>query len=195
MTNMPTTNERYWGPSGGSRRSYNPKWDDEGNVKELRQLHADGFSAGKIAKKLGFSSRNAVIGKLHRLGIVKSRPVGQRAHLNQPALPVSRGEKISKGLYDYSTVKRINEQRKHKPRVKLPEDETPPIVPEITNTLGAAFDAAIPIEERRTLLELTSFTCRWPIGDPSTADFYFCGGYADIEKPYCRVHTMRAIRR
>jgi GcrA cell cycle regulator len=191
MTNLPSSNERYWGPSG--HMVNNPKWDADRMIDELKRLHNEGFSAGKIAKKLGFSSRNAVIGKLHRLGIVKSRPVGQRAHIERPAL--SRGEKIAKGLYDYSTTKRINEQRKHKPRVKLPEDEAPSIAPVVYNTDGAAFDAAIPVEERRTLLELTSFTCRWPCGDPSTADFYFCGGFADISTPYCKQHTMRAIRR
>jgi GcrA cell cycle regulator len=191
MTNLPSSNERYWGPSG--HMVNNPKWDADGMIDELKRLHNEGFSAGKIAKKLGFSSRNAVIGKLHRLGIVKSRPVGQRAHIERPAL--SRGEKIAKGLYDYSTTKRINEQRKHKPRVKLPEDEAPSIAPVVYNADGAAFDEAIPFEQRRTLLELTSFTCRWPCGDPSTPDFYFCGSAAELSTPYCQHHTMRAIRR
>jgi GcrA cell cycle regulator len=193
MTNMPTTSERYWGPSGKSKALANPKWGKEGLIDELKKLHADGLSAGKIATKLGFSSRNAVIGKLHRLGIVKSRSIGQRAYINKPSL--SQGEKIAKGLQDFATAKRINTQKKHKLRVKLPEDEAPPIAPEISNTLGAAFDAAIPLEERRTLLELTSFTCRWPIGSPTEKDFYFCGGQTDLVHVYCRHHTMRATRR
>lgn len=193
MTNLPTTSERYWGPTGSAVK--NPKWVPEGNEKELRKLYAEGLSGGKIAKKLGFSSRNAIIGKLHRLGLVKERPIGERAaHLNPIKSPLSRGEKIAKGLQDYSTTKRINEQKAHKPRVKLPEDEAPPVVPVMYNADGAAFDAAIPLEQRRTLLELTSFTCRWPCGDPSTTNFYFCGGPADITQPYCRVHTMRARR-
>ena len=192
MTNLPSSNERYWGPSG--HMVNNPKWDADGMIDELKRLHADGLSAGKIAKKLGFSSRNAVIGKLHRLGIVKSRPVGQRAHIERPAL--SRGEKIAKGLSDYNAAHRIREQKKHKPRIKLPEDQMPSIAPEMPIPANE-FDAAIPLEERRTLLELTSFTCRWPCGDPSTADFYFCGADADLNnhRPYCGVHTMRAIRR
>lgn len=191
MTNLPTTSERYWGPSGNTVQ--NPKWDPEGNEVELKKLHGEGFSAGKIAKKLGFSSRNAVIGKLHRLGIVKPKPIGQRAHLNHPAPPVTRGEKISKGLHDYATTKRINEQRQHKPRVKLPEDQLPPLAPEMPLP-DNEFDAAIPLEQRRTLLELTSFTCRWPCGNPASPEFYFCGGPADLAASYCRVHTMRARR-
>lgn len=192
MVNMPTTSERYWGPSGKSKFTNNPKWDPEGNEVELKKLHGEGLSAGKIAKKLGFSSRNAVIGKLHRLGIVKSRPIGQRAYVDRS--PVTRGEKISKGLHDFATAKRINEQKAHKPRVKLPEDEAPPVVPVMYNADGAAFDAAIPVEQRRTLLELTSFTCRWPCGNPASPEFYFCGGPADLAASYCRVHTMRARR-
>ena len=194
MTIMPTTNERYWGPTGTAVK--NPKWDPEGNEKELKKLYDEGLSGGKIAKKLGFSSRNAIISKLHRLGLVKSRPIGERsAHLNPLKTPLSRGEKIAKGLQDYSTTKRINEQKHHKPRVKLPEDETPPIAPVVYNVDGAAFDAAIPLEQRRTLLELTGFTCRWPCGNPASKEFYFCGGPADLAAPYCRVHTIRAIRR
>jgi GcrA cell cycle regulator len=190
MTNMPTTNERYWGPSGTIK---NPKWDPDGNETELKKLHGEGFSAGKIARKLGFSSRNAVIGKLHRLGIVKSRPVGQHAHL-KAAPTMSRGEKIAKGLNDFATAKRINEQKQHKPRVRLTEDLPPPIAPEMP-ILPNEFDEAIPVEQRRTLLELTSFTCRWPCGNPASNEFYFCGGQTDLVHVYCHPHTMRATRR
>ena len=193
MVNMPTTSERYWGPTGSAVK--NPKWDNEGLIDELKKLNNEGLSAGKIARKLGFSSRNAVIGKLHRLGIVKSRPVGQHAHIDRPSQPSARGEKISKGLHDFATAKRINEQKAHKPRVKLPEDETPPIASVVYNTDGAAFDAAVPLEQRRTLLELTGFTCRWPCGNPASPEFYFCGGDTDLVHPYCYPHTMRATRR
>ncbi len=193
MTNLPTTNERYWAPSGSTVK--NPKWSTEGLIDELKKLWGEGLSAGKIAKKLGFSSRNAIISKLHRLGIVRTGQISKRSNLEwPPRQTLSRGEKIARGFNDFAMAKRINQQKKHKPRVKLPEDEAPPVVPVVYNVDGAAFDAAIPLEQRRTLLELTSFTCRWPCGNPASPEFYFCGGPADLAASYCRVHTMRARR-
>ena len=50
----------------------------------------------------------------------------------------------------------------------------------------------IPVEERLSLLQLNESTCKWPIGDPLTADFFFCGGHAEENKPYCEFHSRRA---
>ena len=52
----------------------------------------------------------------------------------------------------------------------------------------------IPIGQRRTLLELNEQTCRWPIGDPATAEFYFCGGNAVTGLPYCAYHSRIAYQ-
>ena len=52
-------------------------------------------------------------------------------------------------------------------------------------------DRDIPLEQRRGLLELTTATCRWPVGDPRRADFFFCGGQA-AGGPYCAAHAHRA---
>jgi GcrA cell cycle regulator len=48
--------------------------------------------------------------------------------------------------------------------------------------------------QRRTLLELTEETCRWPIGDPATQDFYFCGGKTVTGVPYCGYHCRIAYQ-
>jgi GcrA cell cycle regulator len=50
----------------------------------------------------------------------------------------------------------------------------------------------IPVEQRLTLLQLSEHTCKWPIGDPLTPDFYFCGQHSDDGKPYCDFHSRRA---
>jgi len=50
------------------------------------------------------------------------------------------------------------------------------------------FNAAIPSEQRRTLLQLTRSTCRWPVGDPGKPDFFFCGGRVEMGHSYCAGH-------
>ena len=51
----------------------------------------------------------------------------------------------------------------------------------------------IPDGQRRTILTLTEATCRWPIGDPTGEEFYFCGGASEIGQPYCEHHSKIAI--
>ena len=51
----------------------------------------------------------------------------------------------------------------------------------------------IPLEQRKTLLQLTEKTCRWPIGDPGSAEFFFCGGENVNEAPYCAYHCARRL--
>src|SRR5262249_715808 len=140
-------------------------WTDE-RVELLKKLWTDGLSASQIAGELGGITRNAVIGKVHRLGLsgrAKSpssstpRPRKARAHSH-----VFRGPRPSMGgngalahALDYDVE---------------PEPEF--------------LDNIIPIGQRRTLLELTEDTCRWPIGDPGSADFFFCGGQTVTSMPY-----------
>ena len=52
----------------------------------------------------------------------------------------------------------------------------------------------IPLGQRRTLLELNEDTCRWPIGDPATTDFFFCGGKPLNALPYCHYHSRVAYQ-
>lgn len=61
-------------------------------------------------------------------------------------------------------------------------------------TPGSEFDRKIINDPSRTtrLLDLTARTCRWPLGEPGSSDFQYCGGPAEIKKPYCPHHTMRA---
>jgi GcrA cell cycle regulator len=55
-------------------------------------------------------------------------------------------------------------------------------------------DNIIPIGQRRTLLELNEDTCRWPIGDPASPEFFFCGGKPLTGVPYCGHHSRVAYQ-
>lgn len=150
-------------------------WTDE-RVELLKKLWADGLSASQIAAELGGITRNAVIGKVHRLGLsgrAKSpsssapRPRKPRSpsHMMRVSRPSIRGNTALAHAYDYE-----------------PEPEPEPI------------ENIIPIGQRRTLLELTEATCRWPIGDPGSPDFFFCGGNVTTGLPYCAYHARVAYQ-
>jgi GcrA cell cycle regulator len=150
-------------------------WTDE-RVELLKKLWADGLSASQIAAELGGITRNAVIGKVHRLGLsgrAKSpssaapRPRKARSHTHMLRVPrpAIRGNTALAHAFDYDVV---------------PEQEL--------------VENVIPIGQRRTILELTEETCRWPIGDPGSADFYFCGGQSLTSLPYCAYHSRVAYQ-
>jgi GcrA cell cycle regulator len=109
-------------------------WTEE-RVAALQQLWAQGLSASQIAERLGSVTRNAVIGKAHRLGLA-GRPSPIRVEpAAAPAAPVRA-----------------------------------------SNYKGP--------------------TCQWPLGDPTSQDFKFCGAPIEPGRPYCAQHCEQAyIRR
>jgi GcrA cell cycle regulator len=149
-------------------------WTDE-RVEMLKKLWGDGLSASQIAAELGGITRNAVIGKVHRLGLsgrAKSqstaapRPRKARpAHMIRIQRPQMRGNTALAHAFEYEV-----------------EAE-----PELVENI-------IPMGQRKTLLELTEETCRWPIGDPGAADFFFCGGQSVQSGPYCGYHSRVAYQ-
>ncbi|MGX7708329.1 GcrA family cell cycle regulator [Methylobacterium sp. Gmos1] len=151
-----------------------PGWTKE-RVELLKRLWSDGRSASQIAAELGGVSRNAVIGKVHRLGlagrIVKANgaaPSGRR--------PRAEGE--SAGTAGET------------PSVLAP---APPALALYQATPPAVGDA-LPESARVTIMELREFMCRWPMGDPSTPDFRFCGDRAITGLPYCTHHSRLAYQ-
>jgi GcrA cell cycle regulator len=150
-------------------------WSDD-RVEQLRKLWEAGLSASQIAAELGNVTRNAVIGKVHRLGLsgrAKSpssaapRPRKARApqHMMRVARPVSRGNTALAQAFEV-------------------ELEADPV----------AHDNVVPMSQRLSLLELSEATCHWPVGDPSSADFFFCGGKALASLPYCAHHSRIAYQ-
>ena len=57
-----------------------------------------------------------------------------------------------------------------------------------------AHDNVVPMSQRLSLLELNEATCHWPIGDPSSSEFFFCGGKALTGLPYCAHHSRVAYQ-
>src|SRR5258706_11285195 len=150
-------------------------WTDE-RVETLKKLWAEGLSASQIAAALGGVTPNAVIGKVHRLGLsgrVKSPSSGA------PRAPKPRA---------HSHMLRVT--RPSIPgNTPLAHAYEPDIEPE-----PEFIDNVIPLGQRRSLLELTEETCRWPIGDPGQPDFFFCGGQTITRPPPFAYHSRVAYQ-
>jgi GcrA cell cycle regulator len=150
-------------------------WTDE-RVETLKKLWAEGHSASQIAAELGGITRNAVIGKVHRLGL------SGRAKSPSSAAPRPRKPRAASHMLRVTrSSMRGNTALAHAYELDI-DPEAEPI------------DNVIPLGQRRSLLELTEDTCRWPIGDPGSADFYFCGGPAITSLPYCAYHSRIAYQ-
>jgi len=156
-------------------------WTDE-RVEQLKKLWNEGLSASQIAAVLGGVTRNAVIGKVHRLGL-SGRSKTIRTSRPRPRKPRSttRARSTSRS---YSSVG--NAALKVDTDVDaIAEPEAKPVPIE---------ELVIPIAERKTILDLTNKTCRWPYHDPRDPDFYFCGRGTETDKPYCDHHSRQAYQ-
>lgn len=161
----------YQHPNGtfGPRIISRDRWTDQID-DVVRKLIAEHSSASQVAAELnrefGTSfSRCAVLSR------AKRRELGQFHNIRQ---------------YPRSTTPKKPRVYKHKtkPRklVAAPIPEGPLVE-----------DHLIPLEQRRTLLQLETRTCRWPCGDPITDEFFFCGAASYDDKPYCAQHCRRAF--
>jgi GcrA cell cycle regulator len=150
-------------------------WTDE-RVELLRKLWSEGLSASQVAAELGPGiTRNAVIGKIHRLGLAERAKTisAQRprvAKAPRPAPPRMNGA-ASHGNLALAFAP-------HAAPRHAPEEEV-----------------VIPMSERVTLMELRESMCRWPMGDPTSAEFRFCGGKSTVGGgPYCAYHARVAYQ-
>jgi GcrA cell cycle regulator len=189
-------------------------WTDE-RVELLKKMWTEGQSASQIAKELGGVTRNAVIGKVHRLGL--SNRAGGAAPAAAPGKPEPAPE---------PEVAAAPKPRKPEPRPMPADLDTPEAVSEpdpaprpsnVTPLRKAIVPAGQPLPpqpsaneispealakvqevektaKRISLMELTERTCKWPIGDPATEDFYFCGLPVQQGKPYCEAHVGVAFQ-
>lgn len=155
-------------------------WSDE-RVELLKKLWADGLSASQIAGELGGVTRNAVIGKVHRLGLsgrakapATSVPRTRKPATRAPSHPMSRP--VSRGNTALAAAPAAEARPETRP-APAPRD-----------------DVVIPMSERVTIMELRESMCRWPMGDPTTAEFRFCGGRSGTGMPYCAYHARIAYQ-
>jgi GcrA cell cycle regulator len=149
-------------------------WTDE-RVELLKKLWADGLSASQIAAELGGITRNAVIGKVHRLGL-SGRAKSSSAGTARPRKPRAPGMmRVPRSAIRGNTALAHAYEHDLEPEPELIEN-------------------IIPLGQRRTILELNEDTCRWPIGDPGSAEFFFCGGHTLNGLPYCAYHSRVAYQ-
>ncbi|WP_054007596.1 GcrA family cell cycle regulator [Cypionkella psychrotolerans] len=196
-------------------------WTDE-RVETLKKMWAEGQSASQIAKELGGVTRNAVIGKVHRLGL-SNRVGGSAVEADEPevAAPVTpRSEPSPKPVVVEAPVRAAAPERVvPEPRPAAPAPAAPaasvttlpiplrkaiipagqPLPPQPSaNEISPEALASVREVEKRakrlSLMELTERTCKWPIGDPATEDFWFCGLPSVPGKPYCEAHVSVAFQ-
>ncbi len=141
----------------------------EDRVELLAKLWAEGLSASQVAKQLGGVTRNAVIGKVHRLGL------SGRA---KPSRPTKRKPR--------TTAAKSRAVTPRTPRAPRRPAAPPPPVPIEAKPL--------PSGEFATIMTITDHLCKWPLGDPSTAEFRFCGRGTDKAEPYCKAHAQLAYQ-
>ncbi len=178
-------------------------WTDE-RVETLRAMWSDGKSASQIARELGGVTRNAVIGKVHRLGLSNrvggpDRPEDELGQLDPmiedelPEPPASAPETPAPAAAPpRPAAKEVIPAVRPKPGGQpLPPQ---PSASEISAEALANLAEVAKKARRLSLMQLTERTCKWPVGDPATDDFWFCGLPAVPGKPYCETHVAVAFQ-
>lgn len=165
-------------------------WTDE-RVEQLKQLWLDGKSASQIASVLANGiTRNAVIGKVHRLGLsgrVKAPSQNtprQRTPRPQGHRPGNMQRSHGGGGGGGMAMPRTHGANAlaYSPRAEARPMERP------------MEEVVVPMCEPITIMELRESTCRWPLGDPATPEFRYCGGQSPIGTPYCTYHSRVAYQ-
>ncbi len=191
-------------------------WSDE-RVDLLKKMWTEGRSASQIAKELGGVTRNAVIGKVHRLGLsnrsgggspAPETPAAETPAASTSALETSPPETSAAEIVPPAPkpVPRPVEETEPEPeqtvsqaraRAIIPAGRPLPPQPSANEIDPEALAKVSEIEKKArklNLMELTERTCKWPVGDPATSDFWFCGLPVQSGKPYCEAHVGVAFQ-
>jgi GcrA cell cycle regulator len=195
-------------------------WTDQ-RIDQLKTLWEKGLTASQIADELGGVSRNAVIGKAHRLGL-KSRPspvkanepekkVAPKKTVAAPAKPISaqpmrprpaaptapaaspQADPDATGQVKAAPMPRIVSIGPGGFMRQGPGDQQAPIPPAPPRRLVPAKPSP-EMADKTSLLDLNERVCRWPMGHPGEADFHFCGVAVNPGFPYCVEHCGRAYQ-
>lgn len=193
-------------------------WTDD-RVETLKKMWGEGQSASQIAKELGGVTRNAVIGKVHRLGLSNRAGTGTAAAAAKPAAKEKAAPpapKVETTMETKAAIKPRSAIKAAVPAIKeeilLDENGIPisaarraiipagqPLPPqpsanEISPEALAKVNEVEKTAKKISLMELTEKTCKWPVGDPATPDFWFCGLPTQTGKPYCEAHVGVAFQ-
>ena len=169
-------------------------WTDE-RVELLRQLWLDGKSASQISAQLGHGlTRNAVIGKVHQAGPRRARQVSRAGSLDaapcRSFAPVARvaprpAQSSAPVAAAVRPVIRGNTALAVAPEPEPVLEARPVFLDE---------DVVVPMSLRVTIVDLKEAMCRWPLGDPSSSDFRYCGSPVAGGSPYCTHHGKLAYQ-
>ena len=139
-------------------------WTDE-KVQKLKELWKKGHTASQIAEMLGDTTRNAVIGKAHRLNL-EARAPSKSSHTSGTS----------------SGQNKIQRRPSQQPLTRKQKFQS------------ILLDKNFEPENPKSLEELTDETCKWPIGHPNEEKFYFCGRKPEGDFPYCKLHVLYAFQ-
>ena len=186
-------------------------WTDE-RVETLKKMWSEGQSASQIAKELGGVTRNAVIGKVHRLGLsnragsapaAKAEPAATKPEdkpkpaAKQAAAPAPKPEPVEDTNVVELRTEAAAPPASNARKQIVPAGKPLPPQPSANEISPEALAKVNEIEKKAkklTLMELTERTCKWPVGDPATPHFWFCGLPVQQGKPYCEAHVGVAFQ-
>lgn len=202
-------------------------WTDE-RVETLKKMWTEGQSASQIAKELGGVTRNAVIGKVHRLGLsnradeIEDIAPKAEAPKAEPKVETAKGDAakadpVKPEMAKATAVKsdapedEALDEDAVKPSLRvetaiapipmrkaiIPAGQPLPPQPSANEISPEALASVREVEKRAmrlSLMDLTERTCKWPIGDPATPEFWFCGLPSQPGKPYCEAHVGVAFQ-
>ncbi|WP_208440776.1 GcrA family cell cycle regulator [Bartonella raoultii] len=163
-------------------------WTDE-RVELLKKFWSEGLSASQIAAQLGGVSRNAVIGKVHRLKLPGRGKTAQGSVRAQktPANPSSPRIRRTPSTVLPTSSPSCGVEATALKMESVTEDVKEIDAPEKSSVV-------VPISRHLNLLQLSENTCRWPVGDPLSSDFHFCGADSGENSPYCAFHAKIAFQ-
>jgi len=189
-------------------------WTDD-RIERLKKMWHDGATASQIADELGGVSRNAVIGKAHRLGLEqRPSPVkpGEEKETRKPA-PAPAAAAPAKPKAEPEPAHAAAPAATPSPSGRIPTPQRQPTPQELQyRSIGPGGfirqgpgeqQAPIPpapprrlvpakpspeVADKTSLLELNDRICKWPMGHPGEPDFHFCGEAANPGFPYCVQH-------
>ncbi|HEX4693034.1 GcrA family cell cycle regulator [Sphingomonas sp.] len=195
-------------------------WTDE-RIDALRKMWENGQTASQIADELGGVSRNAVIGKAHRLGLqsrpspvkpnepegaasapaaaAPRKPAPAAAPAPRPAPAPAAPSAAAAPAANSATTPASPPQpilRSVGPGGfvrQAPGEQQPPIAPAPPRRLVPAKPSP-EMADKTSLLDLNDKICKWPLGHPGEPDFHFCGEKVNPGFPYCVAHCGHAYQ-
>lgn len=185
-------------------------WDSTA-LKKLKSLIGKGLSTSEIGRRLGMS-KNAVVGKLNRLGWnakaggvpvdeAEVKVAAKKAIVEKSVEKTTKKvpKKVVDDVVEKVSVKKTATKVEKKVKVEKNHDKADskkiplePVSKKISEKSLAAHQRII--QHSLEMASLKPNQCRWPIGDPDSENFHFCGETVFVGKPYCYEHCKQAYQ-